>query len=299
MYRLRDTVVSPRSGLAWFEGGPIVAESTTGGTARLLGWGAEPLEDMLVEPGATIEGPVIVLPEHTFSHWLLEDLPAALHALERAPEATVVVPASPSRRLEGALELLGLSNVHRSDDPVRAEELVLAARDPSYEFMPREDLEIMRRMLVPPAGRGDEEALYISRRRTTRRPANEPELERALEAAGFRAVTPELLPFAEQVQLFAGARHLVSPHGAGLAHVVWSEPGVVSEIFDTGLSRDQFGRLAVALGSVYRPYITERVAPDRGDRGVGSVSACLRQAYSIERLKEHPNRTTVQAGGRL
>ena len=254
VYRLHDVCVSPRTGLCWIPDGLILAESCTGGVARLLGWGGAALEEMLVGERETVEGRVVVLPVSTYSHWLLEDLPAALHSLEREPDATVVVARDAPRYLEGALELLGITRIRRSDEPVRAEELVLTARDPSYEFTPREDLEVLRRRLLPAAGRGSDDALYLSRRLEQRRPANEPELERALSKRGFRIVEPRALPFGEQVRLLAGARFVAGAHGAGLAGVVWSEPVCVSEIFVPPLSRDTFGRLAVSLGAIYQPF---------------------------------------------
>jgi capsular polysaccharide biosynthesis protein len=43
---------------------------------------------------------------------------------------------------------------------------------------------------------------------------------------GFTVVEPGLLPFEQQVQLFARARVVVGAHGAGLTNTLWSPPGI-------------------------------------------------------------------------
>ena len=272
LYRLRDVCVSARTGLCWLPRGLVLAESCTGSVIRLLGWGGYALEDPLIRPSRTIEGSVVVLPEHSYSHWLFEDLPAALHALERAPEATLLVPRDGPRWLEEALELLPEAKVHRSDGPVRVEELVLAGRDQSYGCIRREDVEILRRTILPQVAPGSDEALYVSRRLDRRHPANEAELERALAARGFRVVTAQHLTFPEQVGLFAGARFIAGPHGAGLANIVWSEAAALSEVFTARLFKDYYARLAVSLGSRYRPSHCSVAPPPHGTAPVAEIA---------------------------
>jgi hypothetical protein len=255
VYRLRNICVSTRTGVCWVPGGPVLEESL-GPLIRLLGWGRAALDEPLVGASQTLEGPVVVLPNGGYFHWLLEALPAALHALEHEPDATLLIPRAAPRFLGDAVELLGVgSRVHRSDDPVQVEYLVLAARDPFSGFVPSEDVEILRRTFLPRVGRGADDALYISRRLDARRPANDDEVARALERLGVSALTAQSLPLAEQIELFAGARVVVGPHGAGLANLVWSaDLQAVAEIFLVGHFNDCYARLAVSRGASYTPF---------------------------------------------
>jgi len=77
------------------------------------------------------------------------------------------------------------------------------------------------------------ERIYVSRYRTPmRRVDNEPEVAELLEACGFRRVSPESLTVAEQAAIFAAARIVVAPHGAGLTNLVFCSPGTkVIEFF--------------------------------------------------------------------
>jgi capsular polysaccharide biosynthesis protein len=78
--------------------------------------------------------------------------------------------------------------------------------------------------------------IYISRRKTgTRTIDNEEELEALLESCGFETHYMETYPLAKQGQLIADAEIVVAPHGAGLANLIFAQPGThVIEIVPAG-----------------------------------------------------------------
>ncbi len=254
VYRLRDVCVSPRTGLCWLPEG-LVLEESYGGLIRLLGWGSAALDDTLLRSRHRLDGPVIGLPADGYFHWLLEALPAALHALEHEPAATLLVPARAPRYVEDALVLLGVENVVRLDEPVRVDRLVLTARNPFSGFVSREDVEVLRRRLASVEAASGPAAMYVSRRKQARRPGNEAEVEDALEQLGFQVVLAEELSFREQIGLFGGARMVVGPHGAGLANLVWSRRlSWLGEIFATRHFNDCYARLASLVGADYSAF---------------------------------------------
>ena len=75
------------------------------------------------------------------------------------------------------------------------------------------------------------EKIYVSRMQQTRlkphyRPfVNEPELAALLEAQGFAIIEPENFDFEEQVRIFAAARVVVGPGGAGMFNTIFCRPG--------------------------------------------------------------------------
>ncbi|NET27709.1 tetratricopeptide repeat protein, partial [Okeania sp. SIO1I7] len=77
------------------------------------------------------------------------------------------------------------------------------------------------------------ERIYISRKLTPyRRIVNEEEVVSLLGKFGFVTVTLESISVAEQASLMAGAKVVISPHGAGLTNLVFCSPGTkVIEIF--------------------------------------------------------------------
>jgi capsular polysaccharide biosynthesis protein len=91
----------------------------------------------------------------------------------------------------------------------------------------------------------------ISRRHAPgRRVANEEEMMRLLSRLGFVAHVLEELSFTEQVRLFASAKIVVAPHGAGLANMVFSDGLSVVELFSSYFNAS-FLTLAASLGFRY------------------------------------------------
>jgi capsular polysaccharide biosynthesis protein len=79
---------------------------------------------------------------------------------------------------------------------------------------------------ISDAGAGANGRIYISRRDSRKRTlANETELEAMLTDQGFDVVSLGGLAFEDQVRLFRNAELIVSPHGAGLANVIFCRPG--------------------------------------------------------------------------
>ena len=71
------------------------------------------------------------------------------------------------------------------------------------------------------------ERIYVSRSKSRRPLANEAELETLLAGAGFAIVHLEELPWIEQISFFQNAQLIVGPHGAGLANLVFANPGSI------------------------------------------------------------------------
>jgi len=63
---------------------------------------------------------------------------------------------------------------------------------------------------------------------------------------------PGSLSFAEQIAAFRDATHIVAPHGAGLANILWCAPGThVLEVFHPHYGTWAYGMIKDALGLDY------------------------------------------------
>jgi capsular polysaccharide biosynthesis protein len=63
---------------------------------------------------------------------------------------------------------------------------------------------------------------------TKRQLTNADEARAFFQGRGFEPIRPELLPFADQIRLFAGARAVAGEAGSGLHGTVFSEPGITA-----------------------------------------------------------------------
>lgn len=264
-YRLHDVLLSPHSGLIWLPGGPVLEESY-GSLIRSLGWGDVRHEPLL--PVRRLTGrPVVTFAPTGYYHWLLEVLPAAVFALSVEPEALLLMPRSvPAYVLTAAEHLVGPSRIVRLDDIAHVESCVLAAIEPMSGFVQRAEIDRLR--AVFPADPADVDAVYVSRLKNSKRAlSNEAEVECAMRQAGVTVVYAQDLSFEEQRALFAGARTVIAPHGAGLANLVWAQRAErVIEIFPDSWFNDCYARLSRNLGIDYDYVVASPVAPlDRLD----------------------------------
>ncbi len=100
------------------------------------------------------------------------------------------------------------------------------------------------RKLDLPCGR-----FYISRGRAKhRRVLNEPELLALLEPLGFQMIFVEDYTFAEQVELFRNAEAIVSPHGAALGGIIYSDHAKVCVLYPEQRPAGYFFTLARGVG---------------------------------------------------
>ena len=75
---------------------------------------------------------------------------------------------------------------------------------------------------------------------------------RELRQLGFRSYTLENQSFATNVELFANAEVIVSPHGAGLTDIIFAEDASVIELSTLSNPSPAFYHLSQQLGHSYR-----------------------------------------------
>ncbi|MCB1756161.1 MAG: glycosyltransferase family 61 protein [Gammaproteobacteria bacterium] len=83
----------------------------------------------------------------------------------------------------------------------------------------------LRRKLLPLSSRTSPVGKKIAIHREKRGVKNRDEVKAVLLKHGFDVVQSENHSFEDQISIFANASHVVSPHGAGLANLVFCKPG--------------------------------------------------------------------------
>ena len=276
LYDVLDVVVSPSTGLAWFEDESLALQESVGSLQRLTGW-----DNSLWETNRRpVTGPqfAVVLPWTGFFHFLLESLPSFIRSLRYADaSAAVVVPKDRPAIIDEILRHLGVADerIVAASRPLRLRRHVFTGLPPYSGFVQPSDIQLLKTSISSSlasnvAGRED---IYVSRKNTPRRALdNENELERHLAAKGFQVVYAERMSFQEQIEVFRRARTVVAPHGAGLANLIWCEgPSKVIEVFAHGMHNDCYARLAVSLGSRYTPISCSPCPPTAGRIDVSAV----------------------------
>jgi hypothetical protein len=210
-----------------------------------------------------------------YFHWCLELLPK-IHLLRAGglfqPKKDIfLVNHNEARYQIQTLALLGLhaANVCRTYPGIKitADELIVPSHSSQHEAVPRWAVQFLRRNFLPQSSpAGDQRKLFLDRGAAPRRTVlNQAELRQYLSGRGYAIVDTAKLSFQEQVNLFRGARSIVSCHGAALANLCFVEAGTsLLEIFSPFYAPDYFRVLAEHLDVRYG--CVSGVPPNRAGR---------------------------------
>jgi len=183
----------------------------------------------------------------------------------------LVAPAPTKRYVSDALEFMGVGQeeVEHLDAPVVFEKLTIISPVAlgRYEISPLITSTLRDHPRVQELWRRPKRRLYIPRRNVNMRQViNEPAVETTLMRLGFEVFDNSEFSVREQVRAFRDASMVVSPHGAGLANIVYCDPGtpvveVVPEGYDQGVT--SYRSLSDLFGLHYTQLFAREAAPDR------------------------------------
>ena len=222
-----------------------------------------------IRPPVQIDGTIAVAAVALgdgYCHWLLEELPRLL--MLGGDRTTLTVIAHQAAFIREAFVFGGFSRAvieARRYSHFQCEQLIIPSLVGRAGCPTPRVVGLLTKftepLLISSSGQG--ERLYITRENAgRRRVSNEAELWRHLEVRGFKKIRLEDLKWADQINAFAHAKVVVAPHGAGLANLVFCQPGVrVVELFDNGYVNPCFWRLAGIKALDYRPIISRTDEP--------------------------------------
>jgi hypothetical protein len=196
-----------------------------------------------------------------YFHWCLELLPK-VHLLRSCglfqPEKDIFLVNHDDAPYQiQTLAFLGLcaANVARTYPGIKitADELIVPSHSSRHEAVPQWAVQFLReRFLRQSSAASDQKKLFLDRGAAPRRIVNRPEVHKYLSDRGYTIVDTAKLSFQEQVNLFRGARSIVSCHGASLTNLCFAEGDTsLLEIFSPFYTPDYFRVLAGHLGIRY------------------------------------------------
>jgi capsular polysaccharide biosynthesis protein len=215
----------------------------------------------------------------TYYHWMVEVAPKLL-MLEASGGWSrydrIVVPPLTKRFQRETMDCFGvpkaLIDEFQSSQLVEADELIVPFR-PNDNRIPAWLVRAMASRLLkelPPQNA----LIYISRRDSpARRVENEDEVIACLEPLGFEVATLSGMSVAAQAALFASARVIVGPHGAGFANLLFCQPGaIVLELFSPHYVNFCYWTLSQGARLSYNYILGEGPrSPDSVEPSLGSV----------------------------
>jgi capsular polysaccharide biosynthesis protein len=205
----------------------------------------------------------------SYAHLLLETLPRLWFVRDYLPMHWLLLRQRHKQvdYLQRLLQLLG--SKHHQYVPegylVKVKNLIIADYPtPPGNPLPAALQEAAQHLVKTNAAEGYEldygDKLYISRAQASRRRViNEEQVRATLEAQGFQTLFTENYTLNEQIAIMSRARYLVSPHGAGLANLIFMKPGgSVLEFLPPAVHhRSYYYCAADAMGHTYAYLVPE------------------------------------------
>jgi capsular polysaccharide biosynthesis protein len=240
-----------------------------------------------INPPVPLSGTTVVIATALgagYSHWLLEELPRLL-ALSGVSYETVIAHVKNGFSREAlALSQISATVVeakrysHFGCEHLVVPSLIGQAGFPTPKVARLLD-EFTTSIRGGPVLVG--ERLYLSREKARRRRiTNDDELWPWLQSRGFVKLCTEDLSWADQIEVFRGAKVVVAPHGAGLANIVFCRPGTkVIELFNRSYVNGCYWRLASVRALDYQPIVPSGPEPLAVDLRANrfDITADLRQ----------------------
>jgi hypothetical protein len=195
----------------------------------------------------------------TYYHWLIDIAPklatAKHHLGESAADLVFLYPGKLRSYEVETIEALGLSpsriiDLHQTGG-VTADTIYTMPLPGFYRVHPR----VCEFRSALGVHRDPRRRLYVSRR-GRRRIENEDALFAMLDRFGFEFVPDVARSLTEQIELFAEASHIVTPHGAALSNLIWSSRNTrILELASALYAPDYFGALAAECDVNYNRLI--------------------------------------------
>lgn len=242
--------INPKSGVTWFQN-QVVAESSI--------WHPSDLKRFEPKPTFTdyIDSSVVILPDNGYFHFLIEDLPRYLEAIQFSPKSLSIYSSRSSNYVRDFFQIIQCQS-KSVDAPIKVRSLILSEKIRNG-IMTATDLVHLREFQkrIPISAPSDRKIFVYrsdksgSSRFTERSLSRQNQIMNQMEKQGFKTVVLENLTLLDQMKLFSGANTIAGFHGAGLANQIWMRPG--GEVIEfTGIRRTHhFSHLARLSGHAY------------------------------------------------
>lgn len=258
VYRLRNVLVNPSTGACRIGTYPL--QESYGALRECLA--NQPFPKYNTD-APQVDGLATCIYATGYYHFLLEEIPRLIWALDRYPNVKVYLSDEAPQFCRDILNLM-IDNkiIHeyatlKVNSAVKMEDYAFTQADAYSGFVHSTDLQKLRNTFIPnlKSVNKTRRKIFISRKKSTRAFDNEIELEEVLANLGYQTVYLEQMSFDLQIELMQNSESIIAPHGAGLANLVWCHPDTkVIEIFSPRYMNDCFARLSSMLNLHYTPF---------------------------------------------
>ena len=220
LVRVEGVVLDTKTGMIFDGKKRILEESSSWPGAQLI-LNSVP-KPKLAKPFNNLNNrEILLLPGNSFYHWLIEDLPPLLFALEKMTDPILLVNNKAPKYVMDFKETLQL-DVVAAPRYIQLERYSFTTKNPSSGWPEPVDVRVLRQHFAKVLEQAKKKSkVYVSRLNASRSPEFESELINLLRQDGWEILFLESMELTEQIKSIAGAELVCGVGGAGLSHIVW------------------------------------------------------------------------------
>jgi hypothetical protein len=257
LFELNNVVLEPFQNLAYSPDGELIEETTPWPDYRL--YADFPFNGKINNPKIN-EG--ICLSSIGYYHWLIEELPLTILALEKLADIPLIVSKKHPRYVCEFLNLIDREVIY-CEGPVRCGKLFVIGKGKDSGWPHPSDLSTLRNF-VPfknvISRQNLKSRVYASRINSRRSPINEKSVEELFQENGFDVVRLEEFSILDEINLISNTSILAGVHGAGLANTIWQDKhSTLVDLVNADFWPPTTHRLAHLRDSFYVPVTSHKV----------------------------------------
>jgi hypothetical protein len=220
LVRVEGVVLDTKSGMIFDGKKRILEESSSWPGAQLI-LNSVPKPKLAKPFNDLNDREILLLPGNSFYHWLIEDLPPLLFALEKLTDPVLLVNNKAPKYVMDFKETLQL-DVVSAPRYIQLDRYCFTTKNPSSGWPEPVDVMVLRQHFAKVLEQAKKRSkVYVSRLNSSRSPEFESELINLLRQDGWEILFLELMELTEQIKSIAGAEVVCGVGGAGLSHIVW------------------------------------------------------------------------------
>jgi hypothetical protein len=257
LYVFSEAVICGSDAVSLTRRGKIILENSMGWRKRAIYEFINALGDGILREGVgsekATESAVVMTGQwvDNYHHWLIDYLPrlALLRDADNleGDELNIVLRENPEEWMLKSINMLGYNEediIYWSEGSLKVDKLIVPSHtrythegqkkyNKKWPVYSSEGLKRVSKMLKDTINHEISKGkfVYISRADAdSRRVINEEELIKEVHNYGFESYKLSNISFKDQVKLFSSSEVIISPHGAGLSNMIFSDDPIVIEL---------------------------------------------------------------------
>jgi hypothetical protein len=244
-YKISDVILEPKQGILYNQNGELIIESTS--WSALHQYVSFPWNPRKIRKTLNTENGII-LSSNPYGHWLIEDLPVTIAAMEFDSSAPLLVSRKHPKYVSDFLETTQTKVVYL-DHPMKISSVLIVEKGFDSGWVHPVDRLTLRNYgpfaTAMNSKKYEVDRIYATRKGLNRSPKNEADIEKLFANFGFEIYDLSKMNLLEEIGLISSCKVLAGVHGSSFTNEVWMKENslafeIINRNYWTEMDHEQF-----------------------------------------------------------